>query len=186
MLALCVCLYVVWTDSSGRHYPRVLAGKCRVSPLLGTTIPRGELQAIVVLHRLVATVLEAFPFRCKSVSTYTDSLCSLGAINKSCSSLRPYFANLVLEIHRLREQIATLTDDLAPISHIPGDINPADQGTRGSVGLADLGPDSVWQVGPDFLQKTTMTGHAPAQQSSNTSRYPPGKGGYSLAWQWQP
>ena len=152
LIALCVCLYVVWTDSEGRHHPRILAGKCRVSPLLGTTIPRGELQAIVVLHRLIATVLEAFPFRFKSISTYTDSMCSLGAIDKNSTSLRPYFANRVLEILRLREQIALQTEDLAPVSHIPGDQNPADQGTRGLVGLAELGPQSVWQVGPDFLK----------------------------------
>ena len=153
LIALCVCLYVVWTDSEGRHHPRILAGKCRVSPLLGTTIPRGELQAIVVLHRLIATVLEAFPFRFKSISTYTDSLCSLGAMGKNSTSLRPYLANRVLEILRLREQIALQTDDLATVSHIPGDQNPADQGTRGLVGLADLGPQSVWQVGPDFLRR---------------------------------
>ena len=151
MLALCVCVYVVWTDADGCNHPRILVGKCRVSPLHGTMIPRGELQAIVVLHRLVATVLEAFPFRCASVSLYTDSLCSIGALNKSCSALRPYFANRVLEVHRLRGQIATLTDDLAPVSHIPGDINPADQGTRETVGLEDLGPGSQWQTGPEFL-----------------------------------
>ena len=153
MLALCVCLYVVWTDAEGRHHPRLLTGKCRVSPLLGTTIPRGELQALVVLHRLVATVLEAFPFRFESVSTYTDSLCSLGAMSKTSTSLRPYFANRVLEILRIREQIALLTTNLAPISHIPGDCNPADLGTRGAVKLMDLGPGSEWQVGPKFLRE---------------------------------
>ena len=48
MLALCAVLYVVWTDTHGVHHPRILAGKCRVSPLCGTTVPRGELQALVV------------------------------------------------------------------------------------------------------------------------------------------
>ena len=42
MVALCVVLYIVWTDSQGVHHPRVLAGKCRVSPLHGTTIPAGS------------------------------------------------------------------------------------------------------------------------------------------------
>ena len=157
MLALCVCIYVVWTDQEGRHHPRLLTGKCRVSPLLGTTIPRGELQAIVVLHRLVATVIEAFPYKFKSVSTYTDSLCSLGAINKSTAALRPFFANRVLEILRLREQIKLSTDELAPVSHIPGENNPADVGTRGLMSVGDLGKDSFWQVGPDFLGQDYAT-----------------------------
>ena len=126
-VAICILLYVVWTDSTGRHHPRILTGKCRVAPLLGSTIPRGELQAIVMLHRLIATV-EAFPFQFASVSANSDSLCSIGAMYKSSSSMRPYFANRVLEVLRLREQIQEKTDDLAPISHIPGEQNPADLG----------------------------------------------------------
>ena len=34
-----------------------------MAPLSGTTVPRGELQALVVLHRLILTVVEAFPYR---------------------------------------------------------------------------------------------------------------------------
>ena len=62
-VALCVVLYVVWTDASGRNHPRVLTGRCRVAPLLGSTIPRGELQALVMLHRLVSVIVDAFPFQ---------------------------------------------------------------------------------------------------------------------------
>ena len=61
MSAICVAVYVVWTSVQGKHHSRILTGKCRVAPLLGTTIPRGELQALVVLHRLLLTVVEAFP-----------------------------------------------------------------------------------------------------------------------------
>ena len=113
-VALCVVLYVVWTDTAGRHYPRVLTGRCRVAPLLGCTIPRGELQAIVMLHRLVTVIVDAFPFQFESIATYSDSLCSIGAMYKSTSSLRPYFANRVLEVLRLRELLQEKTQDLAP------------------------------------------------------------------------
>ena len=150
---LCAVVYLVWTDRQGRHHPRIMTGKCRVAPLLGTTIPRGELQALVVLHRLVLAVLEALPFRCLSVSTYTDSLCSLGAMHKPSSSLKPFFGNRVLEVLRIREQLGEMTDELAPVSHVPGDLNPADLGTRGHVSVGDLGPNSYWQVGPSFLQE---------------------------------
>ena len=84
MWSRCVrSLYVVWTDAQGVRHPRVLTGKCRVSPLHGTTVPRGELQALVVLHRLLLTVVQAFPYKFSTVSAYTDSMCSLGALHKS-------------------------------------------------------------------------------------------------------
>ena len=144
-------LYVIWTDANGSHHSRILTGKCRVAPLLGTTVPRGELQAIVILHRLIATVVDAFPGRFQSISTFTDSLCSIGALNKSTSSLRPFFANRVLEVLRIREGLSEYTDELPPVCHIPGELNPADLGTRGLVNVGDLGPGSTWQTGPPFL-----------------------------------
>ena len=151
MSAICAVVYIMWTDAEGIHHPRVLTGRCRVAPLLGTTIPRGELQALVVLHRLVTVVVDALPYRLQSISVYTDSFCSIGALRKSTSVLRPFFANRVMEIGRLREQLTGFTDDLPPVSHIPGEQNPADLGTRGLVSVGDLGPGSTWQVGPAFL-----------------------------------
>ena len=65
-------------------------------------MPRGELQALVVLHRMLLTIVEAFPYRFATVSAYTDSLCSLGALRKNTSALRPFFGNRVMEIGRVR------------------------------------------------------------------------------------
>ena len=47
--------------------------------------------------------------------------------------------------------MTTLTYNLQPVCHIHDDWNPADVGTRGLVGVGDLGPGSAWQVGPAFL-----------------------------------
>ena len=44
--------------------------------------------------------------------------------------LRPYFGNRALEIARIREQLRQVTDELAPVCHIPGELNPADIGTQ--------------------------------------------------------
>ena len=112
---------------------------------------------LVVLHRLVVTVAEAFPYRFGSISMYTDSLCSLGALHKPSSAMRPYFGNRMLEILRMRQALESYTDDLAPVAHIPGEENPADLGTRGLVSVGDLGPGSFWQQGPKFLQDSYDT-----------------------------
>ena len=153
MLALCAVVYVIWTDDQGVHHPQVMTGKCRVAPLVGTTIPRGELQGLVVLHRLVLTVVEAYPYKFRSIDVFTDSLCSMGALEKSSTALRPFFGNQVAEVHRIREQLETRTDYLAPISHVLGEDNSADLGTRGQVGIGDIGPGSTWQLGPSFLRR---------------------------------
>ena len=112
LVALCAVLYVVWCDKHGRSHPRVLTAKCRVAPLLGTTVPRGELQALVVLHRLALMVMQAFPLCFLSVSLYTDSLCSVGALKKVTSAMKPFFGNRASEVARIRKEMATLTDDL--------------------------------------------------------------------------
>ena len=46
-----------------------------------------------------------------------------------------------------------MVTELPPVSHVPGEQNPADLGTRGEVSVGDLGPSSTWQVGPAFLQE---------------------------------
>ena len=107
----------------------------------------------MVLHRMLLTVIQAFPYKFATASAYTDSMCSLGALEKSTAALRPFFGNRVMEITRLREQIQEMVVSLPPVGHVPGDQNPADLGTRGEVSVGDLGPSSTWQVGPSFLQE---------------------------------
>ena len=150
-VAVCASLYVVWTTEDGGATVRILMAKCRVAPLLGMTVPRGEMQSLTILTRLMVVAAEAFPARFASVSAYTDSMCSIGALSKTSTALKPYFGNRVSEIQHLRSQLAELTDDLAPVHHIPGSNNPADVGTRSGVLVEDLGEGSVWQRGPTFL-----------------------------------
>ena len=88
----------MWELTTSTSTSRLLLGKCRVAPLLGMTIPRGELQSLVILNRLLLVVMEALSYRVQSISTFTDSLCSMGALEKSGGTLRPYFANRVSEI----------------------------------------------------------------------------------------
>ena len=114
-------------------------------------MPRGELQALVVMHRLLLTVAEAFPGSFLSVSAYTDSACCLGALGKTRTTMKPFFAHRVSEIAWLREQLQGFAEEVDEVQHIPGVDNPADVGTRGLGCMDQLGPESVWQCGPAFL-----------------------------------
>ena len=117
-VAVCASLYVVWSTEGGGVTVRLLLAKCRVAPLLGMTVPRGEMQSLTILTRLMVVAAEAFPARFTSMSAYTDSMCSIGALSKMSTALKPYFGNRVSEIQHLRAQLAELTDDLAPVHHI--------------------------------------------------------------------
>jgi hypothetical protein len=79
-LALCVVLYVVWQKYNGTFEARLLMAKCRVSPLHGTSIPRGELQAFVILLRLLVTAASAIRIRPKFITAFSDSECTLAAL----------------------------------------------------------------------------------------------------------
>ena len=107
--------------------------------------------SLVILHHLALVVSEAFPAYFASISMFTDSMCSLGALQKEGGVLRLFFGNRVSEIKQLWERLLEFTGDLAPVWHVPGLMNPADLGTRGRVSPQVLGPDSVWQCGPKFL-----------------------------------
>ena len=151
-VAVCAALYVVWDSAEEGTVSRLLLGKCRVAPLLGMTIPRGEMQSLTIMTRLLLVVAEAFPMRFKSISSFTDSMCSIGALSKRSTALKPYFGNRVSEVQQLRAQLAEMTDYLAPVHHIPGEGNPADIGTRGKVMAEELSTGSLWQQGPEFLR----------------------------------
>ena len=58
---MCASIYVVWPISLVQNEARILLAKCRVAPLLGMPIPRGELQALTILTRMLLVVAEAYP-----------------------------------------------------------------------------------------------------------------------------
>ena len=98
LIAVCAMIYIVWEDIQGRYSARLMMAKCRVAPLVGTTMPRGELLALVVLHWLLGTVAETFPILFKYISVYTDLACCLGTLSKTRMTMKPFFALWVLVV----------------------------------------------------------------------------------------
>jgi hypothetical protein len=149
--ALCVAIYAVWDLQDESREARLLTAKCRVTPLHGTSIPRGELQALVVLLRLLVATAGALRHRARKVTVFSDSECTLAALKKSGALMRPYFANRVSEALMLLKELGELCEEGVEVRHVSGSLNPADLGTRGDVTLESLGQGSSWQAGPDFL-----------------------------------
>ena len=168
LVAYCAAVYVVWEVEGGSFTSRLLLGKCRLTALKGTTIPRGELCAVVVMARLLLLAALHLATPIQRISMSTDSECVIKALAKSGSSFQPFWQNRVSEVVGLREELATRCSTLEPVTHVPSSLNPADLGTRGTVTLADLGPGSLWQCGPSFL--TSPRDQWPLQQQLSCAR----------------
>ena len=149
-VAMCCTIYVVW-QTEKTPTSRLLLAKVRVVPK-GTSTPRAEMQAAVVMGRMMMTALRAAAFTCSRVTQSTDSACCVAAVRRTGAALFPYFANRIAEaLHTLKEA-RKLSDEVENLTHVPGPLNPADIGTRPGVRLSELGLHSLWQEGPEFLK----------------------------------
>ena len=161
--AFSAAVYVRWQvscsheDSSacdGDFISNLLCAKAKVTPSTGFTIPRSELSSCVLQSRLALTSVKALQTDAKlkpvGVTMLSDSRCSISAVEKSTSALKPFFHNRVGEI---LDNIAAMRKYclVEDIHHVSGDMNPADLATRGLARAAELGPGSFWQLGPSFL-----------------------------------
>ncbi len=117
-------------------------GKCRNAPVQEWSVPRLELQAAVIssrLHKLIDKELELSITR---TFFWSDSMTTLQYIKNKKRRFRPFVANRLSEIH----------DVSSPNEwrHVPGDLNPAYDGSRGMKILA-FQPSCRWWTGPSFL-----------------------------------
>ena len=65
-----------WSATSGtlRKVQSLLLPKVRVTPVNGTTVPRAELHAMVMLTRILITVAKTLAAKFSHVTLTTDSL----------------------------------------------------------------------------------------------------------------
>jgi len=135
------CSYVRWQLSNGEYDVRFIAAKSRVAPLKRLTIPRLELQGAVLASRLCKTIVEESRFQFEKVILFLDSQIVLAWIRSEARRFKPFVSARVGEIQ-------TNTDP-AQWKHIPGELNVADDVSRG-IPVEDLA--KRWQHGPKFLR----------------------------------
>ena len=148
------CVHDVKSECSGDFTAQLMCAKSRVTPISGLTIPRSELSGVLLSSRLSLTVAKALSVEPSMHPTgaihLADSECSISALAKTSSALKPYFHNRVSEIKENLKALAKICD-VEDVHHIPREFNIADMATHPGVGLSDLGPDSPWMRGPSFL-----------------------------------
>lgn len=109
------------------------------------TIPRLELLAAQEAALLWKQLKEAFRFPISTVHFWVDSTTVLHWLHSERTRYSTYVASRKEEILEI-----TTADQWR---YCPGDINPADPGSRGVNG-PEFGVEHPWLQGPDFLRKT--------------------------------
>ncbi len=136
--AYCACVYVCKLPSNPFESYLVCA-KTKVAPLKMRTIPQLELEAALLLSKLLNRVRMQLSINLKNVFAFSDSQVVLGWLNTKHASLHIFERNRVCKI-----------SNLVPIqawSYVESKINPADLATRGiSVNL--FLKNEIWLQGP--------------------------------------
>jgi hypothetical protein len=123
---------------------RLLCAKSKVSPLKKMTIPRLELQAALMLAKLVTNVRTALTIKIDTTILWCDSTIALCWIKSEPRILKTFVSNRVSQIQDLTE------NDLW--RYISTKQNPADLVSRG-ISPRQLENLSVWWNGPSFLSE---------------------------------
>ena len=151
LLAWACAIYCRYSLKDGGCEVRLVAAKSRVTPSNGTSVPKVEISGLLDLSRLMGVVVEGSSETPDNITLIGDSEWSIAMLDKSGSSLAPYFCNWVGEIRSNLDLIREHCP-VEPLQHVSGDLNPSDLPTRGLALPEDLKEDSLWQRGPDFLR----------------------------------
>ena len=153
-VAYLVCRYQDSSPSS-----RLIASKCRVSPMKTITIPRLELMGAVLSSRLAQTILKVIT--ADRTIFWTDSENVWYWVRNQSREFKPFVANRIGEIQR--------TSSPDQWRHVPGTVNSADLPTRGLSAMA-LAESEVWMEGPAFLKDNESTWPAAPPPRDNTKK----------------
>ena len=135
------CAIARWQKSNGQYDARLIAANSRVAPLKRLTIPRLELQAAVLASRLCKTIVQESRFQFERVILFLDSEIVLALIRSEARKFKPFVSVRIGKIQT--------NSDPSQWKHIPGELNVADDVSRG-IPVRSLA--ERWQHGQKFLR----------------------------------
>lgn len=134
------CIYIRNSTMNGIKVS-LLCSKSRVAPLKKITLPRLELQAAVLLARLIHKISRACNFKGRT-TLWSDSSIVLAWIAAPSNQWKTFVANRVAEINELTKECVW--------RHVRSGENPADHISRGMLPHEILSAD-IWWNGPYWL-----------------------------------
>ena len=160
-----------WTETFNTWHSTLVTAKCRVTPAAGFTTPRSELSGLVMLTRLLNSIVNNLDVPAARITLAGDSTCVISSMEVNAALLTPFFANRCIEALsnmqswgnssnlQATEELPPVHDINAPclvdqLWHTPGELNPSDAPSRGTLSWEDLGPGTLWQDGPQYLRQS--------------------------------
>jgi len=147
-LAMAAAVYIRVEMQTSEVRVTLACAKTKVAPLKKLTIPRLELNAALILSRLVTSVQNALNMKENSVFLWSDSSIVLTWITTHPAKWKDYVRNRV-----------TLIQEGLPSArwrYVPGKENPADCASRG-ISASEIGQHSLWWFGPSWLNQAPDT-----------------------------
>lgn len=135
--------YVRFMTLSGNFDSFIIMAKNKIAPSKQTSIPRIELCAAVMSCRLRMKIVSELDWKFEKVYHIVDSEIVRAQIQKDSHKFKSFVGTRVAEIQR--------ESDPNDWWWVSSQNNPADMLTR-SVSVEDIGSNSVWQNGPEFLR----------------------------------
>ncbi|XP_055622822.1 uncharacterized protein LOC129766324 [Toxorhynchites rutilus septentrionalis] len=136
------CIYIRSLYDNGTANMRLITSKSKVCPITPLTIPRKELLAALLLHRLAIKVVTAMELEHVPVVLWSDSQVVLAWFNKPLERLQIFVRNRISEIK---------SNDTVTWKYVRSADNPADIVSRGMSSEA-LANNRLWWNGPSFLR----------------------------------
>ena len=173
--AYAAVIYIRYKLIGGPWETRIYAAKARVTPSKGMTVPRAELNSLLISTRLAVSIHRAMTIKPTRITFCGDSECTISSYEAEHTVLAAYFGNRVHECELNMDKLGvkipdhyTATKELAEVDvkeetqidklqHLAGVLNTADVATRGHATQEDLRPDSEWLTGPRFLTQDRET-----------------------------
>lgn len=143
-IAYGAAIYLRTTDSSSVIRSRLMCSKSRIAPIKPMTTPRLELNAALLLSRLIEKLQDAIKVKPSEIHLWTDSTVALSWIRTDAAKLKQYVGNRVEIIEGITKRMFW--------HHIDGKQNPADLVSRGS-DPGKLISNKLWWSGPDWLEE---------------------------------
>ncbi|XP_067214141.1 uncharacterized protein [Linepithema humile] len=126
----------------------LLVAKTKVAPVKTVSILRLELNAVVLLSRLIKWTLSSLQIPSTSVYGWTDSSITLAWVRQHASNWTTYVANRVSEIQ------SNLSS--GRWNHVPSKDNPADCASRG-LSASELLSHPLWWTEPSWLRQLSTS-----------------------------